>query len=72
MIGPDLDSHGLMDQPEEILAAAAAAVVEEIAGIEEHPIDLDTLRRHVRQSANRVIRKQTARRPVLFPVVIEV
>ena len=72
VIGPDLDSHGLMDHPQEVLAAAAAAVVEEIAGIKEHPIDLDTLRRHVRQAANRVIRKQTARRPVLFPVVIEV
>jgi ribonuclease J len=72
VIGPDLDSHGFMDEPDEILKRAAEAVIEEVAGITERPIDIDTLRRHVRQSANRVIRRETQRRPVLFPIVMEV
>ena len=72
VVGPDIDSHGLMDEPDEILKRAAEAVIEELGQIVEHPIDIDTLRRHVRQSANRVIRQETQRRPVLFPIVIEV
>ncbi len=72
VIGPDLDSHGFMDEPDEILKRASEAVVKEVAGIVETPIDIDTLRRHVRQAANRVIRKETQRRPVLFPIVMEV
>jgi ribonuclease J len=72
VIGPDLDSHGFMDDDEELLAEAAAAVRKEIGGITERPIDLDTLRRHTRQAAGRTIRKATGKRPVLFPVVLEV
>ncbi len=72
VIGPDLDSHGFLDDPDEILKWAAAEIVSEIAGIEGHPIDIDTLRRHVRQAANRVLRRESQLRPVLFPIVVEV
>ncbi len=70
--GPDLDSHGFMAEPGDVLEAAAAAVVEAVGNIKDRPIDPDTLRRHVRDAANREIRSRTARRPVLFPLIIEV
>ncbi len=70
--GPNLDSHGFMDEPSDILKQAADAVVTAVGDIDEFPIELDTLRRHVRDAANRVIRRQSARRPVLFPIVMEV
>ncbi len=68
--GPDVDSHGLSDEPEELHKAAAEAVIEGIASLEV-PLDLDTLRRKVRSSAGRAIKRHTARRPVVFPVLIE-
>ncbi|MDH3425218.1 MAG: ribonuclease J [Acidimicrobiia bacterium] len=70
LIGPDVDSHGLTDDPKEILDAASQAVVAELGNI-KYPTDLDTLRRHVRKSAAKVIRKRIDRRPVVLPVVIE-
>jgi ribonuclease J len=72
LAGPDLDSHGFLDDPEEMLERAARAVRASIEAIGERPIDSDTLRRHVRQAANRVIRKASNKRPVLFPIIIEV
>jgi mRNA degradation ribonuclease J1/J2 len=38
----------------------------------ERPIDPDTLRRRVRNSATRAVRASVKRRPVVLPVVIEV
>ena len=38
----------------------------------ERPIDLDTVRRRVRNSAMRAVRNSVKRRPVVLPVVIEV
>ncbi len=72
VVGPDLDSHGFLDDPSDILKRAAEEVRAEIGNISERPIDIDTLRRRVRQSANRVLRRESQLKPVLFPIVIEV
>ena len=66
--GPDLDSHGLMDQPDDMLSHVAREI--EIA-IEKGSADPDAVRRHVYDTARRVVRTETGRRPVVLPVVIE-
>ncbi len=69
--GPDLDSHGVMDDPSAVLEKAADAVR---SAIEEHAsgrADLNELQKTVRHAAGQVIRAETARRPVVLPVVIE-
>jgi ribonuclease J len=71
VFGPDVDSHGVSDEPKAIHARVAEAVVSAIGGITERPIDLDTLRRKVRSAAGRAVKKETNRRPVVFPVIVE-
>jgi ribonuclease J len=68
--GPEVDSHGVSDNPKAIHARAAEEVAKEIGSM-DHPADPDLVRRHVRQAAARVVRKETERRPVVLPVVIE-
>ena len=70
--GPDLDSHGMMDDPEVVLEKAAQAVrqmVEERLAANGH--DTTDLQQAVRQAAARVIKAETSRRPVIIPVVME-
>ncbi len=66
--GPDLDSHGLMDQPEDVLARVAREIEDAIRSGNPDP---DAVRRHVYDTARRVIRVETQLRPVVLPVVIE-
>jgi ribonuclease J len=68
--GPDLESHGFMDDPEAVFAKARSAVRSEVDAV--WPSDFDVLRRHVRTVVNRVIRAETARRAVVIPVLIEI
>ncbi len=68
--GPDLESHGFMDDPEAVFAKASAAVGTEVATV--WPSDSETLRRHVKGAVNRVVRAETARRAVVIPVLIEI
>jgi len=70
--GPDLDSHGMMDDPEAVLAKVSDAVrnaVEEAAA--DGNFDLAGLKKAVREAASRVIRAESGRRPVVLPVVLE-
>jgi|FLYL01.1.fsa_nt_gi ribonuclease J len=70
--GPDLDSHGLMADPEPVLTKAADAVrraVEEQVGVGRS--DHATLQQTVRRATAQVIRAETARKPVILPVVVE-
>jgi ribonuclease J len=71
VIGPDVDSHGLSDDADEIHEAVAKSVTTGIAAL-ERPIDLDALRRRVRNRALKAVQAQVSRRPVVLPVVIEV
>ncbi|MEX0825281.1 MAG: ribonuclease J [Acidimicrobiia bacterium] len=69
--GPDLDSHGFMDDPEAVFAKAAKAVVDVLGSIEV-PVDAEQVERHARGAVNRVISNETQKKPVVIPVVLEV
>jgi ribonuclease J len=71
LVGPDLDSHGLTKAPGEVLRLVRSEITKELGSLPK-PCDADTVRRHVREVARRVIRQETDRRPVVFPVVLEV
>lgn len=73
VFGPDLDSHGLMDDPEAVLLKAADAVrqtVQDRSGADGY--DLNALQQAVRQAAATVIRAETSRKPVILPVVMDI
>ena len=69
--GPDLESHGFMDDPREVFAQTARAVTDEIPVV-ELPVDAANLRRRVKGIVNRVTRAETGRRAVVLVVVLEV
>ncbi len=69
--GPDLDSHGLMDDPAAVLAKAGEAVRQAIEGHKSGRADIGEMKKTVRQAAGKVIRAETSRRPVIVPVVME-
>jgi ribonuclease J len=73
VFGPDLDSHGLMDDPDAVLLKAANAVREvviERAG--NGSFDANSLQHAVRHAAATVIRSETSRKPVILPVVMDI
>lgn len=72
MYGPDLDSHGVMDDPSAVLEKAADAVRSAIKSHGSGRTDHAELQKSVRQAVGKVIRAETARRPVIIPVVMEV
>ncbi len=71
LIGPDVDSHGVTTDEDDLHAVVAERVRASISDL-EHPIDPDTLRRRVRNSATKAVRTAAKRRPVVLPVVIEI
>lgn len=70
--GPDLDSHGLMDDPSAVLEKAADAVRSAINSHDSGRTDHAEMQKAVRQAVGKVIRAETARRPVILPIVMEV
>ena len=71
LIGPDVDSHGVTGDSEEIHKLVADRIVASLGEL-ELPSDLDTVRRRVRSAAGRGVKAELGRRPVVYPVVIEV
>lgn len=71
VIGPDVDSHGVRDDAVTLHETVAEAVVSAM-GTLDWPADMDTVRRRVRNTASRSVKKQINSRPVVIPVVIEV
>jgi ribonuclease J len=71
LIGPDVDSHGVTGDSEEIHKLVADRIIEAIGEL-ELTTDLDTVRRTVRSATGRKIKQELRRRPVVYPVVIEV
>lgn len=69
--GPDIDSHGFMDDPGDVFEHAAERVRSEIGGL-ELPIDFEQARRRVKGAVNSVTRAESGRRGVVIPVVLEV
>jgi ribonuclease J len=72
LYGPDLDSHGLMDDPSTVLEKAAHEVLSAIEAHETGRTDHSELQKTVRQAAGKVIRAETERRPVIIPIIMEV
>lgn len=68
--GPDLNSHGFMDDPDAILAKAAEAVETTIAEYWAAKSE-ETLAVAIRRAVRKVIKSETRRRPVVLPVVVE-
>ncbi len=70
VFGPDIDSHGVSDETDEIHREVANGVTEAL-GKMDWPTDLDTVRRGMRSAAARAVKRQINRRPVVFPILIE-
>jgi ribonuclease J len=71
VIGPDVDSHGVRDDAEALHKFVTDAVVSAVGNL-DWPADMDTIRRRVRNTASRTVKKQINSRPVVIPVIIEV
>jgi mRNA degradation ribonuclease J1/J2 len=71
VFGPDVDSHGVSDDTAEIHEQVATSVSDALGSL-ELPTNLDTVRRKMRSTAGRAVKRAVNRRPVVFPVLIEV
>jgi ribonuclease J len=71
VFGPDVDSHGVTGDSQELHDAVEARVKQGI-GTLDRPIDPDALRRRVRNAGRKAVQNHIKRRPVVIPVVIEV
>jgi len=70
--GPDLESHGFVDEPTAVLARAAEEVSAELRSMEGGPPHLEAMRQHVRAAVNRVTREEKSRKAVVIPIVLTV
>ncbi len=69
--GPDLESHGFMDDPAAVFQMAASAITDEWESMKA-PLEVEQVRRHVKGAVNRVTRAETGRKAVVIVVVLEV
>ncbi len=72
--GPEIITRGWIhaDEAEGIIEEAKDEVRRSIADVAfQDALDLETLRRHVRTSLGKYVNKQTKRRPMIVPVVLE-
>ena len=73
--GPDLISRGFLhpEKAEELFIEARKMVVETLESLErEEDTDWDNVRQTVRDVVQRYLKKQTRRRPVVLPVILEI
>ncbi len=71
LFGPNVDSHGVTKDFDDLHEMIAERITASI-GTLDVPVDPDVLRRRMRNTATRAIKKVAKRRPVVLPVVIEV
>ncbi len=71
VIGPEIDSHGVSDDPKALHVEIAVAVEQAVAELAT-PFDPDVLRRRVRSVAGKTVKRVLDRRPVVIPILIEV
>jgi ribonuclease J len=70
--GPDLESHGFMDDPAEVFASARREVLAHLATVESWPADHEHLRRLMVRATRKAVRAATRRRTVVVPIVIDI
>ena len=71
LVGPDVDSHGVTSEEVELHDMIAERVTQSVESL-DFPVDLDNVRKRIRNSTARAIKKDSGRRPVILPVVFEV
>lgn len=72
VFGPDLYSHGLMDDPSTVLAKAAESVRQAVTDRAANGgYDNAAMQQAVRKATAGVIRAETSRKPVILPVIID-
>jgi ribonuclease J len=67
--GPDLESHGFMDDPTDVFERCARSIRDSVASI-EHPVDLEQVQRKVISTVNRITKAEAGGRAVVIPVVL--
>lgn len=70
--GPDLESHGFMDDPSEVFDAARKMVIAELKTVDMWPADHEHLQRKVVTATRRAVKSITRRRTVVVPIIIEI
>jgi len=68
--GPELYSHGLMDDPTTLLADVKGAIVAELVS-RNGSCEAAVIKKAVRSTVRRIVRERTARKPVVVSVVLE-
>ncbi len=70
---PEIITRGFVDDlTDPVVGAAAQRVVEAIARPEEHTSEVALLKSQIKDGLSRYLYEQTKRRPMVFPVVVEV
>ena len=70
---PEVITRGFVDDlSDPVIGAAAQRVIEAIARPEEHTSEVALLKSQIKDGLSRFLYEQTKRRPMVFPVVVEV
>jgi len=70
---PQIITRGFVDDlTDPVVGSAAQRVIEAIARPEEHTSEVALLKSQIKDGLSRYLYEQTKRRPMVFPVVVEV
>jgi ribonuclease J len=71
LVGPDVDSHGVTTDEADLHAMITERVTQSVESL-DFPVDMDNIRKRIRNATARAVKKDSGRRPVVLPVVFEV
>jgi ribonuclease J len=70
---PQIVTQGFLTSPDDpLIAAAAARVIESIENPGDHTSEIALLKSQIKEGLSRFLYERTKRRPMVFPVVVEV